>query len=67
MVMENAKHWIEQFLPLDRPEYAKQPEALLTDLIWRSPGSTLRTATESSNGLIDRLNELHESQEEKNK
>lgn len=67
MVMEKAKHWIEQFLPLDRPEYAKQPEALLTDLLWRSPGSTLRTATESSNGLIDRLNELHESQKAKDK
>lgn len=33
--------WIGEILPLDRPEYAKQPEALLTDLIWRSPGSSL--------------------------
>lgn len=37
----NTQNWIEQVLPLDRPEYAKQPEALLTDLIWRSQGSSL--------------------------
>lgn len=28
-------------LPLPRPEYAKQTEALLTDLLWRSRGSSL--------------------------
>ena len=34
--------WIvNRLLPLPRPEYAKQTEALLTDLLWRSPGSTL--------------------------
>ncbi|MCB8951399.1 MAG: hypothetical protein H6650_05235 [Ardenticatenales bacterium] len=33
--------WIHEHLPLDRPEYAKQPESLLTDLLWRSKGSSL--------------------------
>jgi hypothetical protein len=36
-----ASEWIKQLLPLDRPEYAKQPEALLTDLLWRSKGSNI--------------------------
>lgn len=34
-------NWLEELLPLKRPEYAKQTESLLTDLLWRSPGSTL--------------------------
>jgi hypothetical protein len=34
-------NWLEGLLPLPRPEYAKQTEALLTDLLWRSPGSSL--------------------------
>lgn len=34
--------WLtSSFLPLPRPEYAKQTEALLTDLLWRSCGSSL--------------------------
>ena len=34
--------WIVNcLLPLPRPEYAKQTEALLTDLLWRSRGSSL--------------------------
>lgn len=33
--------WVKNLIPLDRPEYATQPEALLTDLLWRSPGSSL--------------------------
>ena len=34
--------WLVNCLvPLPRPEYAKQTEALLTDLLWRSPGSSL--------------------------
>ena len=33
--------WIDQLLPLPRPEYLKQTESLLTDLIWRSKGSSL--------------------------
>ena len=32
---------VNDLLPLPRPEYAKQTEALLTDLLWRSPGSSL--------------------------
>ena len=39
--MSKGKTWLEKVIPLDRPEYAKQPEALLTDLIWRSKGSSL--------------------------
>jgi hypothetical protein len=42
--MNTGHSWINEVLPLDRPEYAKQPEALLTDLIWRSEGSTLAQA-----------------------
>jgi len=42
--MNMGQSWINEALPLDRPEYAKQPEALLTDLIWRSAGSTLAQA-----------------------
>jgi hypothetical protein len=38
-----AKTWINEHIPLDRPEYAKQPESLLTDLFWRSEGSSLST------------------------
>jgi len=37
-----ADNWLTStLLPLDRPEYSKQTEALLTDLLWRSPGSSL--------------------------
>lgn len=37
-----ADNWLTTtLLPLDRPEYSKQTEALLTDLLWRSPGSSL--------------------------
>ena len=36
-----ARNWLDEILPLDRPEYAKQPEALLTDLLWRSKGSSI--------------------------
>ena len=32
---------VNSLLPLPRPEYAKQTEALLTDLLWRSRGSSL--------------------------
>ena len=32
---------VNGLLPLPRPEYAKQTEALLTDLLWRSRGSSL--------------------------
>lgn len=35
------RNWVEDLLPLDIPEYAKQPEALLTDLLWRSKGSSI--------------------------
>lgn len=34
-------HWVDGLLPFPRPEYAKQTESLLTDLLWRSEGSTL--------------------------
>jgi hypothetical protein len=47
------ENWLDEILPLPRPEYAKQTEALLTDLLWRSAGSTL-----GSNELFDRLKDL---------
>ena len=37
----SASWLVKDLLPLPRPEYAKQTEALLTDLLWRSPGSSL--------------------------
>lgn len=39
--MSSVPTWIEEILQLPRPEYPKQAEALLTDLIWRSPGSVI--------------------------
>ena len=36
-----ADTWIDELIPLPRPEYAKQTESLLTDLLWRSRGSSL--------------------------
>lgn len=38
------RSWLEEKVDLLRPEYPKQPEAILTDLIWRSPGSSLEVA-----------------------
>lgn len=41
-MMQESYSWIEAIIgDLPRPEYAKQPEALLTDLLWRSAGSNL--------------------------
>jgi len=40
--------WLDEIL-LDRPEYVKQPEAILTDLLWRSSGSSL--SANNSNAL----------------
>src|SRR5262245_49798729 len=51
--MPTSKTWIEDLLPLPRPEYAKQTEALLTDLLWRSEGSSLAAA-----GLLSELAKL---------
>lgn len=39
-----TSNWVTSVLPLDRPEYSKQTEALLTDLLWRSQGSSLYDA-----------------------
>jgi len=46
-------NWLDKLLPFPRPEYAKQTEALLTDLLWRSPGSSLAHAK-----LFDALGQL---------
>lgn len=47
--------WLtSDFLPLPRPEYAKQTEALLTDLVWRSSGSSL-SETAGAGGYFDDL------------
>lgn len=35
-----GRSWLDNLVPLKRPEYAKQTEALLTDLLWRSSGSS---------------------------
>lgn len=34
-------NWVNELLPLPRPEYGKLTESLLIDLLWRSQGSTL--------------------------
>jgi hypothetical protein len=39
--MSTLPSWVEEIFQLPRPEYPKQAEALLTDLIWRSQGSIL--------------------------
>jgi hypothetical protein len=41
MTRDLAKNWLDSQVPFPRPEYAKQTEALLTDLLWRSPGSNV--------------------------
>jgi hypothetical protein len=46
-----ADSWLDAALPLDRPEYSKQTEALLTDLLWRSEGSTLTEVATHLAGL----------------
>jgi hypothetical protein len=55
--MSAIKSWIDESLPLLRPEYAQQTESLLTDLIWRSPGSSL--ALPGGKSYLDKLAELH--------
>ncbi|WP_203070548.1 hypothetical protein [Falsiroseomonas ponticola] len=45
---------MNKLLPLPRPEYAKQTEALLTDLFWRSPGSSL-SGSATTEGYFDEL------------
>jgi hypothetical protein len=35
-------NWTDEISSLARPEYVRQPEALLTDLFWRSDGSSLK-------------------------
>lgn len=57
--------WIEKVLPLQRPEYAKQPEALLTDLLWRSPGSSISQPIKISRGK--KLSKLVPRRLDKNK
>lgn len=51
--MKAAENWLDSLLPFPRPEYAKQTEALLTDLLWRSPGSSL-----SATMLLDKLGNI---------
>ena len=55
--MRSPDHWLDALLPFPRPEYAKQTESLLTDLIWRSPGSSLATAV-AGEALIEQLPRL---------
>lgn len=50
--------WIHTIFPLPRPEYAKQPESLLTDLLWNSKGSSLATIPNGGNSYLDELARL---------
>lgn len=45
--------WIDKLIPLPRPEYAKQTESLLTDLLWRSPGSSLSSSPNKKSYLSE--------------
>lgn len=49
-----TSNWIDAIIPLPRPEYAKQTESLLTDLLWRSDGSSLA----NPNVLLAQLGQL---------
>lgn len=53
---DSEKNWLHAWIPFPRPEYAKQMEALLTDLLWRSEGSSLSRG--SIGGLFEVLSEL---------
>lgn len=53
---DSDKNWIDSQIPFPRPEYAKQTEALLTDLLWRSEGSSLSGGLNGA--LFGRLAEL---------
>lgn len=48
-----TSNWLEELLPLKRPEYAKQTESLLTDLLWRSPGSSLSQAARGESASVE--------------
>ncbi len=52
-----SHNWVEELLPLPRPEYAKQTESLLTDLLWRSEGSSLAEQT-GGKSMIEHLPSL---------
>lgn len=54
--MSTPDNWLDEQIPLRRPEYAKQMEALLTDLLWRSDGSSL-----AAQGLYSQLGALSAS------
>ena len=56
---DSEKNWLDAQIPFPRPEYAKQTEALLTDLLWRSPGSIVSQS--STDGLFAQLAHLRQS------
>jgi hypothetical protein len=55
---DSEKNWLDAQIPFPRPEYAKQTEALLTDLLWRSEGSSLSQSP--SGGLFGQLAHLRQ-------
>ena len=57
--MQNPENWLDEILPFPRPEYAKQTESLLTDLLWRSEGSSL--AHQPDGPLIHKLADLKQA------
>src|SRR5437763_16460992 len=58
--MSTSTSWINTILPLPRPEYAKQPESLLTDLLWHSRGSNLSSTPTGSGTYLDELAKLRQ-------
>lgn len=57
--MRNSENWLDEILPFPRPEYAKQTESLLTDLLWRSEGSSL--VHQPGRPLFDNLSDLKQA------
>jgi hypothetical protein len=57
--MQNPENWLDEILPFPRPEYAKQTESLLTDLLWRSEGSSL--VHQPDGPLIHKLADLKQA------
>ena len=60
----STSSWINTILPLPRPEYAKQPESLLTDLLWHSKGSNLSSIPTGNGTYLDELTKLRQDKKD---
>src|SRR6266700_8438259 len=62
--MSTSTSWINTILPLPRPEYAKQPESLLTDLLLHSKGSNLSSVPIRNGTYLDELAKLRQDKKD---